>query len=83
MFKFLLSSLRKQESTALGTPHLPKIDSCFRRNDKLFVRIGSKKFDHRVKIKCGKKHYEIFEQVEYKQITKLRELADVQKIGSK
>ncbi|QTA93022.1 Uncharacterized protein dnm_091170 [Desulfonema magnum] len=22
--------------------HLPKTDSCFRRNDKLFIRIGSK-----------------------------------------
>ncbi|QTA84519.1 Uncharacterized protein dnm_005160 [Desulfonema magnum] len=40
----------------------PKTDSCFRRNDKLFVRAKSKKFDHRVlrnfhvpDLKLGKK----------------------------
>ncbi|WP_207683330.1 hypothetical protein [Desulfonema magnum] len=38
---FFLSFLRKQESNASGTLRRPKTDSCFRRNDKFFVRIGS------------------------------------------
>ncbi|QTA86547.1 Uncharacterized protein dnm_025710 [Desulfonema magnum] len=29
--------------------HRPKMDSCFRRNDRLSDQIGSKNFDHQVK----------------------------------